>query len=168
MEGNMTRTSAAQTIRRAIALGAVASLMIIGAASATPGAGASATTFGRGTLAAGDKIKTAQLKLDVRDDLDVVTQTITLTPGGHTGWHSHPGPVIVTITAGAMTFYDGDDPACQPIVYSAGDTFIDRGGGHVHIARNEGTTNLVLYATYLLPVGAPLRIDEPAPGNCSF
>ena len=155
-------------VPRALALGAISALLTIGVASATPGAGASPTTFGRGTLAAGDKIKTDQLKLDVRDDLDVVTQTITITPGGHTGWHSHPGPVFVTITAGAMTFYDGDDPTCSPVVYDTGDAFIDEGMGHVHIARNEGATDLVLYATYLLPVGAPLRTDEPAPGNCAF
>jgi quercetin dioxygenase-like cupin family protein len=104
----------------------------------------------------------------VRADLDVVTQKITIAPGGHTGWHSHPGPVFVTITAGTMTFYDGDDPTCTPVDYATGDTFIDKGMGHVHIARNEGTTDLVLYATYLLPVGAPLRTDEPAPGNCAF
>jgi quercetin dioxygenase-like cupin family protein len=153
---------------RALALGAIASLLALGVASATPGAGASPTTLGRGTLAAGEKIKTDQIKLDVRDDLDVVTQTITIAPGGHTGWHSHPGPVFVTITAGSMTLYDGDDPSCSPVVYNTGDAFIDEGGGHVHIARNEGATNLVLYATYLLPVGAPLRTDEPAPGNCPF
>lgn len=155
-------------IQRAVALGAIASLVALGVASATPGAGASGTTLGRGTLAAGDKIKTDQVKLQVRDDLDVVTQTITIAPGGHTGWHSHPGPVLVTITAGAMTFYDGDDRTCSPVVYNTGDAFIDKGQGHVHIARNEGSTNLVLYATYLLPVGAPLRTDEPAPGNCPF
>ena len=155
-------------IPRALALGVIAALLAIGAASATPGAGASPTTFGRGTLAAGDKIKTDQLKLDVRGDLDVVTQTITIAPGGHTGWHSHPGPVFVTITAGTMTFYDGDDRTCTPVVYATGDAFIDEGLGHVHIARNEGPTDLVLYATYLLPVGAPLRTDEPAPGNCAF
>jgi quercetin dioxygenase-like cupin family protein len=164
----MERYAMTRLIPRALALGAIATLLAIGAASATPGAGASPSTLGRGTLAAGDKIKTDQLKLDVRDDLDVVTQTITIAPGGHTGWHSHPGPVFVTITAGAMTFYDGDDPACTPVVYSTGDAFIDEGMGHVHIARNEGATDLVLYATYLLPVGAPLRTDQPAPGNCAF
>jgi quercetin dioxygenase-like cupin family protein len=162
------RRAMTRLIPRALTLGAIATLLAIGGASATPGLGASASTLGRATLAAGDKIKTDQLKLDVRDDLDVVTQTITIAPGGHTGWHSHPGPVFVTITAGTMTFYDGDDPACTPVEYAAGDAFIDEGVGHVHIARNEGTTNLVLYATYLLPVGAPLRTDEPAPGNCPF
>ena len=52
------------------------------------------------------------------------------------------------------------------ILYGPGETFIDEGGGHIHIARNLGTTDLVLYATYLLPVGATPRIDVPDPGNC--
>lgn len=155
-------------IPRALVLGALATLLAIGAASATPGAGASPTTLGRGTLDAGDKIKTDHLKLEVRGDVDVVTQTITIAPGGHTGWHSHPGPVFVTITAGTMSFYDGDDPSCSRVPYGVGDSFIDQGQGHVHIARNEGSTDLVLYATYLLPVGAGLRTDELAPGNCAF
>lgn len=155
-----------RAISRALVLGLLVAVASVGVTLATSGSGASPTTLGRGTLEAGDKIKNDNLKLDVRTDIDVVTQTITIVPGGHTGWHSHPGPVFVTITAGAMTFYDGDDPACAPIVYPTGSTFIDEGGGHVHIARNQGTVNLVLYATFLLPVGAGLRTDAPDPGNC--
>lgn len=155
-----------RAISRALVLGLLVAVASVGVTLATSGSGASPTTLGRGTLEAGDKIKNDNLKLDVRTDIDVVTQTITIVPGGHTGWHSHPGPVFVTITAGAMTFYDGDDPACAPIVYPTGSTFIDEGGGHVHIARNQGTVNLVLYATLLLPVGAGLRTDAPDPGNC--
>lgn len=41
-------------------------------------------------------------------------------------------------------------------------------GGSVHIARNEGTEDLVLIVTRLIPAGAPQRIDEPNPGNCPF
>jgi hypothetical protein len=33
----------------------------------------------------------------------------------------------------------------------------------VHNAVNEGNTNLELVVFYLLPKGAPRRIDEPAP-----
>ena len=150
---------------RAIALGILAVLAIGGVALATPPAGATPTTLVRGTLEAGDKINTHLLKLSIRQDVDVVTQTITFAPNGHFGWHSHPGPVFVTITAGALTFYDSDEN-CTSTVYSAGDSFIDEGGGHVHFARNEGTTDLVLYATYLVPVGAPLRIDAADPGFC--
>ena len=37
----------------------------------------------------------------------------------------------------------------------------------VHLARNEGTETLVIYATYLVPKATPalpLRIDDPSPG----
>jgi quercetin dioxygenase-like cupin family protein len=154
-----------RTAIRAIVLGLLAVLAVGGVALATPASGATPTTLGRGTLESGDKINTHQLKLAIRQDLDVVTQTITFVPGGHFGWHSHPGPVFVTIVAGTLTFYDSD-AACTSTEYRTGDSFIDEGGGHVHFARNEGTTDLVLYATYLVPVGAPLRIDAADPGFC--
>jgi hypothetical protein len=50
----------------------------------------------------------------------------------------------------------------------AGQSFIDRGQGHVHIARNESTSQrLELWATYFdVPPGGAFRIDAPNPGNC--
>jgi quercetin dioxygenase-like cupin family protein len=156
------------TVQRALVLGLVAAMASIGIAAATPGTGAVGTILSVGTLSAGVKIHTAELKLSTRDDVQVVTQTITIAPGGHTGWHSHPGPVFVTIGAGTMTFYDADDPTCTAGTYETGDSFVDRGGGHVHIARNEGSVDMVLFATYLVPVGAPIRTDVPNPGTCPF
>lgn len=154
-------------LARATVLALFTVMTAIGVVVATPGDAVTvAQILSRGTLDAGVKLHTAELKLSTRDDLDVVTQTITIAPGGHTGWHSHPGPVFVTIAAGTMTFYDADDPTCSPGTYATGDTFIDQGGGHVHIARNEGTTDLVLYATYLVPAGAGIRIDASDPGTC--
>lgn len=100
-----------------------------------------------------------------------VMQQIVIGPGGHTGWHSHPGPVVVLIKSGTMSFYDADDPTCTVRTYTAGQAFLDRGQGHFHIARNESTTdNLELWATYFdVPIGASPRIDLPvAPGNCAF
>ena len=76
--------------------------------------------------------------------------------------------MLVTIVAGAMTFYPASDPECAAIVYETGDTFVDRGGGNVHTARNEGATDLVLWATYLVPVGAGVRTDAADPGTCPF
>ena len=113
----------------------------------------------------------------VLDEIDIVTQTrthgaivktrglsdayvvhATIAPGGDTGWHSHPGPVFVLITAGTATHYDSD---FVPSVYPAGTGFAE--DGEVHILRNEGNTDLELYAFFLVPKGAPRRIDEPAP-----
>ena len=82
-------------------------------------------------------------------------------PGGHTGWHSHPGPSIISVVSGQATEFLGDDPT-TPNVYAAGTAFVDD-GTDTHIIVNEGATNLVLVAFQILPQGAQRRIDEPAP-----
>jgi quercetin dioxygenase-like cupin family protein len=100
---------------------------------------------------------------------ETVFQQVVIAPGGYTGWHSHPGPVLVLIKSGQLSFYDGEDPTCTPRVYTAGQAFIDRGQGHVHIGRNEGSENLEMWSAYFdVPPGQPFRIDVPAPGNCGF
>lgn len=159
------------------AAGIVAVVTVLaGAALATPGSGVlTAMVFARGTFADPTDIK---FKVDAGgeevihapDARETVMQQIVIGPGGHTGWHSHPGPVVVIVRAGALTFYSSEDPGCTPRTYSAGQTFIDRGQGHVHIARNLSTTeNLELWATYFdVPPGGAFRIDAPNPGNCPF
>ena len=99
---------------------------------------------------------------------EVAVQEITIGPGGTTGWHSHPGPVVVVVKAGALTYVREDHGACLETVYSAGMAFVDPGQGHVHTAFNRGTENLVLYATYFdVPAGGSPRIDEPVvPPTC--
>ena len=157
-------------IKRIIILGVTASCLAAGVALATPGLFVSTSTPVRGTIAEPFKVQVdGVLKLKTKRPIDVVDQTITIDPGGHTGWHSHPGPVLVVVKAGTFTLYDGDDPSCTPHVFNAGSTFVDEGGDHVHIGRNEGTTPVELSATYLLPVGASPRTDVASPpGNCPF
>jgi hypothetical protein len=89
-------------------------------------------------------------------------------PGGSTGWHTHLSHTLIIVTAGAVTQYEGDDPSCTPHVYTAGMTFVDRGGRHVHIVRNEGTVEAQVIAVRLIPADQPGRIDAPDPGNCHF
>jgi quercetin dioxygenase-like cupin family protein len=91
----------------------------------------------------------------------------TVVPGGYFGWHQHGGPVMGAIAAGELTFYDGDDPSCTGTVYSAGSGFFET-GDHTHIARNEGTVDVVVYTAYMLPQGAAVRVDMPNPGVCPF
>jgi hypothetical protein len=89
-------------------------------------------------------------------------------PGGSTGWHTHLSHTLVIVTAGAVTQYEADDPSCTPHVYTTGMAFVDRGGSHVHIVRNEGTVEAQVIAVRLIPAGQPGRIDAPDPGNCHF
>ena len=163
-------TTTTKRTKRIIILGLAAFGLLAGVAVATPGLLVSASTPVRGTIAERFKVETEGLvELKTKGPIDVADQTITIQPGGHTGWHSHPGPALATIKSGTLTLYDGDDPNCTPHPFNAGSTFVDEGGGHIHIARNEGTTPVEVSVTYLLPVGAGPRTDvTPAPGNCTF
>ena len=114
------------------------------------------------------KIKTGPWKAKIStraSDLHVLENTIA--PGGTFGWHSHPGPSLVTVKSGTATFYLADDPTCSPHVVPAGSGFVDS-GGDVHVVRNEGTVDLVTVVVSLVPAGATRRIDQDNPGNCPF
>jgi hypothetical protein len=87
-------------------------------------------------------------------------------PGGETGWHSHPGHSLIIVTAGAVTDYESDDPDCKPTVYTKGMGFVDAGGDHVHLIRNEGSVVASTMAIQVIPANAARRIDAPAPSNC--
>ena len=109
-----------------------------------------------------------QAKLKTKGLSEVYVQNNTWTPGGSTGWHTHPGHSLILVTEGTVTGYDGHDPACKPHVYSVGMGFVDPGGGHVHLLRNEGSGVARTIAVQTIPAGAVRRIDAPAPGNCAF
>jgi quercetin dioxygenase-like cupin family protein len=151
-------------------LAGLAVLVIVATALATPGTGVTSTVFAVGTF---DEIhaKTLsskwQARIDTKGATDVHILENRIVPGGTFGWHSHPGPSIVVVKTGALTLYRGDDPACTPHVVPAGSGFVDD-GGDVHVVRNEGSVDAVVYVTSLVPKGAARRIDEPSPGNCPF
>jgi hypothetical protein len=98
----------------------------------------------------------------------VYIQSNVWAPGGHTGWHTHPGHSLILVTSGTVTAYEGDDPTCTPHVYTQGQGFVDHGGDHVHIIRNEGPVEARTMAVQLVPAGAGRRTGVPAPGNCAF
>jgi len=146
----------------AFAFGGIA----VGIAWATAGSGitttiiAGPTRLGEIHLNSESDINDVKIKTKGSSDVWVVHNRIV--PGGHTGWHSHPGPSIISVVSGTATEYHSDDPL-TPIVHAAGTAFIDEGGDHAHIVVNEGSVDLVLVAFQVLPAGATRRIDMPAP-----
>ena len=105
-------------------------------------------------------------RIDTKGTSDLYVVRNTFDSGATTGWHTHPGPSLITVTVGTITAYDGDDPTCTPHVYPQGSTFIDAGGGHVHLLRNESGATAVTVAVQLVPAGFARRIDKPNPGYC--
>jgi mannose-6-phosphate isomerase-like protein (cupin superfamily) len=98
---------------------------------------------------------------------DIAFQQITINPGGHTGWHTHPGPTFVAVSQGEGTLYHGVS-GCPAHKYGAGTAFFQP-TTELHTFRNEGTTPLVFYAFYALPSGTPntaIRTDQPQPTSC--
>jgi hypothetical protein len=139
----------------------------------TLGSGSSSTLLGRAHFENGENFKVKRITGDwhvevkAHKSLDLAVQQIVFQPGGHSGWHSHPGPVFIQVVSGTMTFYESADPTCTPIVRTAGQGFLDV-GDHAHIARNETGSTATNVVTYFAPPGASLRMDEPNPGNCPF
>jgi quercetin dioxygenase-like cupin family protein len=98
---------------------------------------------------------------------DTAYQQLTIPSGGHTGWHTHPGPTFVAVAQGEGTLYHGMS-GCPATKYAAGSGFMQP-PTEVHNMRNEGSTPLVLWAFYALPPGttnAAIRIDQPRPAEC--
>jgi quercetin dioxygenase-like cupin family protein len=141
-----------------------------GTALATPASGVTSTSFAVGRF---DEIhaktvsSTWQARIDTKGPSDVHVLENRIAPGGSFGWHSHPGPSVVVVKTGALTLYRGDDPDCTPQLIEAGSGFVDE-GGDIHLVRNEGSIETVVYVTSIVPRGAARRIDKPSPGNCPF
>jgi len=106
-----------------------------------------------------------QARISTKGESDVWMLQNIIGPGGSFGWHSHPGPSLVIVKAGALMLYRADDPTCTPEVVAAGSGFVDD-GGDTHLVRNEGTVDAIVYVTSIGPRGAARRIDEPHPSNC--
>jgi len=167
-------------LRLAIVVGVAAALAVAGWALTLPSVVHAdhglphGTILARGAFAEATDIKIKSTLggvsrvMNVKDSAEVIVQQVTIAPGAQTGWHSHHGPVVVVVQAGAMTLYQHDDPSCIGETFSTGDVFVDPGQGNVHNARNEGSAGVVLYATYFdVPPGAGPAIPGTNPGTCT-
>jgi hypothetical protein len=174
-----------RTIIRAVAIAAVVltGSWYVERLMATPASGFTSTSLAIGrvpevdvnNLAISEDPSDANSKRNVWHSLqktkgasDLYVQSNVWVPGGTSGWHTHPGHSLITVTAGAVTAYEGDDASCTPKVYTVGMTFVDPGGDHVHVLRNEGTVEARTITVQLIPAGAPRRIDAAGSPGCAF
>jgi hypothetical protein len=109
-----------------------------------------------------------QLRLKTQGLSDLYVQSNVWLKGGTSGWHTHPGPSLIIVTVGTVTAYDSDDPSCTPHVYVAGSGFVDPGGGHVHVIRNETASEARTVTVQLIPALAIRRIDAAASPYCAL
>jgi quercetin dioxygenase-like cupin family protein len=106
--------------------------------------------------------------LNVHDPSRVMTARLIVQPGAQFPWHTHPGPVLVTVVEGSLTYMNANDCVARP--YPAGTAFIDPGQGNVHTAYNATGQEVVLVATFFgaTPDG-PLTVPVDGPAdNCGL
>jgi quercetin dioxygenase-like cupin family protein len=148
-----------------VAVVLVALAVPVGVAAATPSQGVTPTPIGRGTFGERAKVHTPTIKAKIKPS-DFVVLSLHFAPGATTGWHTHPGPAMVVVQEGTFTLYNASDPKCRPHRYGPGQAFVDRGGGNVHIGRNETDLPVRVVVTFVIPVGAAPTISAPNPGTC--
>ena len=61
--------------------------------------------------------------IKVADLSNIVTTRVTVQPGAQIPWHTHPGPVFVTIAQGELTYISSE--GCTSTRYPAGSAFVD-------------------------------------------
>jgi hypothetical protein len=154
----------------AMALSTVAGLTA-SPAQATPSVGFVGTQVAKGlygpmTLFGVNRNWLFQAQSRGQSDIYVFKNDVAI--GGQSGWHTHPGPSLVTVTVGEIVEYEYDKGQCSRTVRHAGEGIIDIGSGHLHMLRNESAAPAETVAVQFLPTGAPRRIDAAKPLSCPF
>ncbi len=93
---------------------------------------------------------------------DHAVAQITFGPGSSSGWHRHPGVVLVTVASGRLQHVEAN---CHKEVFRAGDSFVEE--GDIHVARNLWDVDAVVHVTWILPSWKQaLSVPVDAPRGC--
>jgi quercetin dioxygenase-like cupin family protein len=113
-------------------------------------------------LALGTDYDNNTVNLHVPLPANALQSLLVFAPGGETGWHYHPGPVVVVVKTGALTETHSD--GCVTL-HPAGSVFFET-AGEIHNAANLTGVETDVYATFLFPVGTQPLIPttNPNPG----
>jgi len=103
--------------------------------------------------------KTGNLR--VHGPSDVLQALLVFQPSAETGWHIHPGPVVVVVKSGAITETHAN--GCIT-VHPAGSVFFER-ADEVHNAANQTAGVAEVFATFLSPAGSKPLIPVQDPGR---
>jgi len=106
------------------------------------------------------------IHLKIKGSVNVKTTytRVPVDPNFFFGWHYHNGPVIVTVTAGTLTYFDA---SCNTWDLEAGHSYIESTGQVVNVttvpAKNVGAATVEWFTTRLYPEGTadPVNVDPP-------
>jgi quercetin dioxygenase-like cupin family protein len=147
----------------AAAVGVVAIGSLGPAALGSPPSGFTTTNLVKADLDKKVKVNSDGVKFRTKTRTDVLVQKIVFEAGGSSGWHHHPGMVIVAVQAGTVTVWDSD---CNKKTYGPGhpngSVFVESGDEPGQVTSAGGATS---YATFVAPNANPpvFRIEDNPP-----
>lgn len=108
------------------------------------------------------------IRLNEKAGSRVIVAHITVEPGGHTPWHYHPGPHIVSVRTGTVEVYETD---CTFESYAAGAGLFDPGSTHrphIHTLRNPSSSQVaeVVITDIRSDDLRPTIVADPQPATC--
>ncbi|MET4636951.1 hypothetical protein [Mycetocola sp. 2940] len=155
-----------RTQKFAVAAGLAALLCTVGLASGavatpeSPGLTRTPPVTGTldGTSSGPHKVSQDKVELKTKTETSVTTFELTYPPGSFSGWHAHPGIVIVVVKSGTVIRQTGCGEGEE---FTVNEAFTEVGP---HYVSNEGDVDAVLSITRIYPKSATAgRIDLPAP-----
>lgn len=159
--------SYSKRLKRAAAVLTIAAVSAIPTmASASPPVNVTPTNFVTETLEEEVKVHNDRIDLKTRDASIVRVQLLTFGANSTTGWHHHPGMVIVGVESGSIDLWETD---CSKTTYGPGSpngaVFIEA-LPHAHQATSAA--GALVRVTYIVPstgavTPANFRVEEPVP-----
>jgi quercetin dioxygenase-like cupin family protein len=148
------------TIAGVLALGTFAAVAL-----ASAGVGFHPESLVTGNLDKRVQANSDQVKLQTKGLTDVRVQKIVIDAGGNSGWHHHPGIVIVTVASGVVNFTRGCNSTNYGPGQPAGSVFVEHGDTPAQASSVLGAT---VFVTFVAPHADPpvFRIEDIGPLAC--
>ena len=148
----------AATVVGVAVIGTLAAAVALG----SPPSGVAITTLVTANFDETVHLNSDRVKFQTKDPTDVRIQKLVFGPGGFSGWHHHPGVVILAVESGAVTFTHSD---CSSKTYGPGlpngAVFAEGGDDPTQVTSAGGAT---FYAMFVAPSHDPpiTRVEDNA------
>jgi hypothetical protein len=146
---------------------ATLAVVVVGAAAAvalaSAGFGVTTTTFVTADFNKAVQVNSDRIKFQTKDQTIVRVQKLDWVAGAYSGWHHHPGVIIVTVQSGSVTVMDS---SCNSVTYGPGlpdgAVFVEGGDDPLQVTSASGATE---YAMQIAPAANPpvFRIEDDPP-----
>lgn len=153
-------------LKSAAILGIAATAMMGTGALASPGSGITPSSpLVTANLTDDIEGNHDRVKFQTKDATIVRVQSLTFGANSFSGWHHHPGIVVVAVQSGLVNLTDAN---CGSRTYGPsspnGAVFVERDDGANEASSAAGA---VVYATFIVPASNPpasrYRVEDPVP-----